>query len=416
MKDIPDDLRADPGAAPRDFPATRQAGLDRLAAFVPRAGRDYAAKRNHDLPGHPHVSVLSPWLRHRAVTEAEVCAAVLERYAPSSAEKFIQEVCWRTYFKGWLERRPSIWLQYQAELKQARNRLATEAGLRRAFEDACHGRTGIAPFDAWAREVVETGYMHNHARMWFASVWMHTLELPWVLGADFFLRHLLDGDPASNTLSWRWVGGRHTIGKTYRARASNIAKFTGGRYDPEDLGRRLGGEPVPPDVPAHGAPVDVPDDVAWDRTLRTGLLLHEDDLHPAYLRNRGLQPVAGAVLIAPDARSPFAVSRAVVEFTTALAEDAAARWSETYPMRGPTGDVDAIAAWVAENALEQVVAPYAPVGYLRDRLDAVERAIDVPLMRPLRDWDAAAWPWTTAGFFKLKSKIPRILETIGSDT
>ncbi len=78
------------------------------------------------------------------------------------------------------------------------------------------------------------GYLHNHARMWFASIWIFTLRLPWVLGADFFMRHLCDGDPASNTLSWRWVAGLHTRGKTYLARASNIATYTGGRFTPQD--------------------------------------------------------------------------------------------------------------------------------------------------------------------------------------
>ncbi|MCK7502530.1 MAG: hypothetical protein MZW92_81430 [Comamonadaceae bacterium] len=72
--------------------------------------------------------------------------------------------------------------------------------------------------------------LHNHARLWFASLWIFTLELPWALGADFFLRHLLDGDPASNTLSWRWVVGLQTPGKIYLARADNIARFTAGRF------------------------------------------------------------------------------------------------------------------------------------------------------------------------------------------
>ncbi len=85
--------------------------------------------------------------------------------------------------------------------------------MRARWEQATTGRTGLACFDAWARELLDVGYLHNPARMWFASLWIFTLELPWALGADFFLRHLLDGDPASNTLSWRWVGGLQTPGK-----------------------------------------------------------------------------------------------------------------------------------------------------------------------------------------------------------
>ncbi|TFL18540.1 FAD-binding domain-containing protein [Jannaschia formosa] len=391
---------------------TRAAGLERLAQFVPRAGRDYAEGRNHDLAGHPHVSGLSPWLRHRTVTEAEVAGAVLDRFAPSTAEKFLQEVLWRGYFKGWLERRPSVWEDYRRGLDAARNRLATESGLRRAWEEACEGRTGIAPFDDWAGELARTGYLHNHARMWFASIWMHTLRLPWELGADFFLRHLLDGDPASNTLSWRWVAGLHTRGKVYRARASNIAKFTGGRWDARRLGHQLATEDevTVPEAPPP-APSDMPEDAAWQRGLRTGLLLHEDDLHPDYLFARGLTPDAAAVLISPAGRSPLAVSPKVAAFVRGLAEDAAARVSASLVTDRP----EEIVAWAREAGLRQVVAPYAPVGPGRAALDRVAAALDIPVIRPLRAWDQAVWPHATAGYFKVKARLERVLEAIPED-
>ncbi len=131
--------------------------------------------------------------------------------------------------------RPGLWTGYREGLRRGLDRLATEGGLRAVWEDACAGRTGIAGFDDWARQLVATGWLHNHARMWFASIWIFTLRLPWELGADFFLRHLLDGDAASNTLSWRWVAGLHTPGKTYLATADNIARNTGGRFRPAGL-------------------------------------------------------------------------------------------------------------------------------------------------------------------------------------
>ena len=102
---------------------------------------------------------------------------------------------------------------------EGRAKLAANAGLRLAFGRAVDGRTGIDGFDDWARELTATHWLHNHARMWFASIWIFTLRLPWALGADFFMRHLIDGDPASNTLSWRWVAGLHTRSKPYAARA-----------------------------------------------------------------------------------------------------------------------------------------------------------------------------------------------------
>ena len=243
---------------PLDLAPTREAALARLEAFAPRAGRAYAEGRNHDLPqeGHPHVSVLSPYLRHRMVTEEEVLRAVLGRHSREGAGKFVSEICWRTYFKGFLEMRPTLWSDYRRGLARALDRVATEGGLRREWEAACAGETGIAPFDAWARELARAGYLHNHARMWFASVWCFTLRLPWELGADLFLRHLLDGDPASNTLSWRWVGGLHTPGKTYAATASNIARFTGGRFS-GDL--RLARDPRPVEGTPNPPPLGRPD-------------------------------------------------------------------------------------------------------------------------------------------------------------
>ena len=246
-----------------DHPPTRTEALDRLRAFLPHAGRDYAARRNYDLPGHPHVSLLSPYLRHRLITETEVLEATLARFSLSTAEKFVQEVFWRTYWKGWLEMRPGVWVDYRTGVRAALDRVQTEAGLRRDWEAACSGDTGIDAFDHWARELTATGYMHNHARMWFASIWIFTLRLPWQLGADFFLRHLLDGDPASNTLSWRWVAGLQTRGKHYLARPGNIARYTDGRFEPVGLniaagpldgpGGRLLVEALEPRA-LHGAP------------------------------------------------------------------------------------------------------------------------------------------------------------------
>lgn len=192
--------------------ATRAEGEARMAAFVPRMGRHYAAGRNYDYGPDKHrdVSGLSAYLRRRLVLEEEVVAAALAAHGPEQAEKFIQEVVWRGYFKGWLERRPVIWASYRDGVLQDLDALARDRALRRAVADAEAGQTGLACFDAWAQELVETGYLHNHARMWFASIWIFSLGLPWRLGANFFYRHLLDGDPASNTLGWRWLalGGR----------------------------------------------------------------------------------------------------------------------------------------------------------------------------------------------------------------
>ena len=213
----------------------REVGLTRANAFAGSAGRDYAGSRNYDfgVERRGNVSVMSPFLRHRLVLEQELLERVLERHAFSSAQKFVEEVFWRAYFKGWLEQHSAVWTDYCDSVASLVAQLDADGELLDRFKSATDGKTGIDCFDAWARELTTTGYLHNHARMWFASIWVFTLQLPWQLGADFFLRHLLDGDPASNTLSWRWVSGLHTVGKTYLARASNIAKYTEGRFNPE---------------------------------------------------------------------------------------------------------------------------------------------------------------------------------------
>ncbi len=403
------------------FPPTRAEGLERLAAFAPRAGRDYAALRNYDLPGHPHVSALSPYIRHRLVTEEEVLATVLGRFSLTTAEKFVQEVFWRTYWKGWLELRPTVWVDYRRGLKGALNRVQAESGLRTDWEAACRGETGLAGFDDWARELVATGYLHNHARMWFASIWIFTLRLPWELGADFFLRHLLDGDPASNTLGWRWVAGIQTPGKTYAATASNIAKYTEGRVT------GLTGLPDNPPALRHGpppTPLPLPEPEAWDSTARTGLILTEDDLSPAWLLDRmaadGISPASTAVLLSDDARSPLAVSPLVTAFTDGAVADTLARHAPRHGTLGGTHRGDGFAArladWASEAGLTQVIAPHAPAGPSAERLGHLSHRLGqsgIRLVRAMRPLDRAAWPLATHGFFRFKASIPRLLKDLG---
>ncbi len=382
------------------FRATRAAALARLAAFAPQAGRAYADLRNHDLPGHPHVSVLSPYIRHRLILESEVLAAVADQGA--GADKFRAEVYWRTYWKGWLELRPGIWSAYKQGVHAALNRVQTSSGLRAGWEAACKGETGIEAFDHWARELAATGYLHNHARMWFASIWIFTLRLPWELGADFFLRHLIDGDPASNTLSWRWVAGLHTPGKTYLATASNIAKFTDGRFHPQGLATRADALTMQP-LPAPSPP-PVGD---WtDLTAPTAFLLHDDDLHPDFLLAFGLKPVATAFLTATKGRSPLSPDPKIDAFTRAAMADVSLRHGENLGVvAAPMDDIAALSEWAAATGADQIVTPYAPVGMVASALGKLDAALarqNQTLVRVLRPYDADLWPAATHGFFRFR--------------
>jgi deoxyribodipyrimidine photo-lyase len=394
---------------------TRAAALARLAAFAPAMGRAYAATRNHDHGPEErgNVSALSPHVRHRLVTEEELVAAALAAHAPSSCEKFVQEVFWRSYWKGWLELRPSVWADYAGRVARDVDGLATQGGLRRAYDDAVSARTGIACFDAWARELVETGYLHNHARMWFASIWIFTLRLPWVLGADFTYRHFMDGDPASNTLSWRWVAGLHTRGKHYLARASNIAEYTGGRFDPRgELDERA----APLDEAPYGAPGLLP---VADRAPegRVALLVTEEDGCAGTLPlGRATVVAAGGITCTPG-RSPLPVGSAAIRFADGAMADALARAGAQWGVP-PTrlADADAVVAWAASCGGQAVVTAYTPVGPVAAMLDRLAPALaarNLPLLRVRRAWDDAVWPHATKGFFQVKDRIPAILRTLG---
>jgi len=363
------------------------------------------------------VSLLSPWIRHRLVTEPEVVAAVLERHAPAACAKFVQEVCWRTYWIGWLEQHPEAWTRYCDGLQRSVARLEREATLAGRHQAAVEGRTGIACFDAWAAELTTAGYLHNHARMWTASIWIFTLGLPWELGADWFLRHLADADPASNTLSWRWVGGLQTRGRHYLARAANIAEYTGGRFDPRgDLNEQAA--PLAADAPFEREPLRRP--AAPVPGLRSGLLLTLDDLHPesAFASMPSSEPApsigwaACAVLDAPRiesfSASPFAAGDVAGRFRAAALDDAAQRWSARVPGAVERVLPGTVVEWARAHSLGQVVVSHGRVGSMRALLDALGPALDahgIALVQWQRRWDATAWPHAARGFFAFRDHI-----------
>ena len=197
------------------FPTTRSELIDNLVYFSETELSSYSKNRNFDLgPPHKNVSKLSPYLRTRFITEEEVLKIAVSKNNLKTIEKFIEEIFWRTYWRGWLESHPWIYNEF----------------LNTSKDQPLPKKTGIKCFDFWKEELLDTGYLHNHSRMWFASIWIFTLELPWQLGAEFFMQHLYDGDAASNTLGWRWVAGVQTQGKHYLASEWNIKKFTNNRF------------------------------------------------------------------------------------------------------------------------------------------------------------------------------------------
>ena len=402
--------------------ATRAECEKIMAAFTPRMGRRYANGRNtdhgpgaHKSGGHGALSMLSPFVRRRLVMEQELVATALAAHGPEDAEKFIQEVIWRGYFKGWLERRPQVWDSYRAGLEADLTALDRDRRLRRDVDRAMNGHTGLECFDAWATELVDTGYLHNHARMWCASIWIFTLGLPWRLGADFFYRHLLDGDAASNTLGWRWVAGLHTRGKPYPADAQNIATFTAGRFTPRqsDLAEVTQGlEASEPD----GLPSVLPlrSVLPPEQGRPTALLITDEDCRVEDFDLVALDIRSVATLQASHLRSPLPISDLVTRFEAAALADAAMRVGAS-PVVMQAGDPTDLAKWAKAAGATQIATPYITRGPLRDWLDRAAPSLakhGITLCEWRRDWDAAIWPHATAGFFKVKQNIPRILEQV----
>ena len=402
-------LTNEPEALVNWVPA-RAAAETRLNDFMPRAGVTYARRRNFDLGSnnHANVSALSPWIRHRVIYEEDVLRSALRMHNASSAEKFIQEVFWRGYFKGWLEHRPEVWQRYKQNVIKEVGRLEKDVSLAKRYYEAVSGRTGLQCFDAWAREVTDTGYLHNHARMWFASIWIYTLKLPWELGADFFLRHLLDGDPASNTCSWRWVCGLHTIGKTYLARASNIEKFTEGRFNPEGQLAMTSPALSEPPLPELITPNFNSPEITG---RRYGLLMTEEEVSIDAL---GLSepPTALMALGSVTQRSVLPLSVTVAGFAPALVKDGALHSEAAYNLPCPVYDGEdwneALSDWAKQFSLDCIVTPRVMVGPVRTRLQRAAAEVSIPLIEISRPYDRAVTQYAKRGFFGLKKKIPNI--------
>jgi deoxyribodipyrimidine photo-lyase len=386
------------------FEPNRAAGLARLSLFGPRMGRDYAEHRNTDEgpKTRDNVSMLSPYLRFRLITEEEVLQTVFERFTWATAEKFIQEVFWRAYFKGYLETHPSIWRTYLTDLEELEN---TRGDSR--YQTAINGQTSIDCFNHWVDELKSTGYLHNHARMWFASIWIFTLKLPWQLGADFMYRHLIDGDPASNTLSWRWVAGLHTKGKTYLARPDNIEKYSNGQFRPTGLA--LQASALQEQI-LHGA-VPFPTSGSQWPEGQYGLLVTSEDLSCD-----ALAPASIAITVEPVTKPSGREGAVSSAFRKAILKEALQRMARATPVHTLAKlTPEHVLQWCQMENITTVAVAYAPLGPESTALDAIEQHLaqyGIALLKVRRRYDSLTWPHASKGFFAMKEKIPVILEKL----
>ncbi len=375
------------------FEASRAKAIEKLNHFVENNLSEYSKLRNFDFgsENRSNVSCLSPYITHGIISEKEIINKSLNKFSFAKNEKFIQEVLWRTYWKGWLELRPNVWDDYLIELKKIREELKDN----KEYLNAIEGKTNIECFNVWVNELKENNYLHNHTRMWFASIWIFTLELPWQLGAEFFMQHLYDGDAASNTLGWRWVAGIQTQGKHYLASEWNIKKFTNNRFQNIKLN-----ENAPPKNSERSYSVINQEFSNPQDIKKKNLIIFENNLSFEITDfNKNFFKKIYIVSNKNENRS-IKLSERLVKFKSLLVEDQKQRLKDK--------KIDSEVININEiNNIENCYGLYPAVGENLDYLNSNNLKIEFLY----RDLDRISWQYCNKGFFNFKNYIPKIIST-----
>ncbi len=375
------------------FEASRAKALNQLNNFVENNLGEYSKLRNFDFgpEKRSNISCLSPYITHGIINEQEVIQKALSKFSFSKNEKFIQEVLWRTYWKGWLELRPNVWADYLIELNQIKNEFKDNKDYIAAIE----GKTKVDCFNEWVKELKESNYLHNHTRMWFASIWIFTLELPWQLGAEFFMQHLYDGDAASNTLGWRWVAGVQTQGKHYLASEWNIKKFTNNRFQNIKLN-----ENAPPKVSEKSYQIIKQDFNNPQKIQNKNLLIFENNLsfEITDFKENNFKKIY--LVSSKNENRAIKLSEKLVKFKSHLIEDQEQR------LKNQSIDCQIIDISELTN-IENYYGLYPTVGENLDFLNSNNLKIDFLY----RNLDQLAWQYCNKGFFNFKNYIPKIVSS-----
>ena len=377
-----------------NFGTSRALAIEKLNNFIEQNLFEYSRLRNFDYgpDNRSNISCLSPYITHGIISELEVIKKSLSKFSFSKNEKFIQEVLWRTYWKGWLELRPAVWTDYLNELKKIREEFKDNANYKKAIE----GNTKIECFNEWVNELKENNYLHNHARMWFASIWVFTLELPWQLGAEFFLKHLYDGDAAANTLGWRWVAGIQTQGKNYLASEWNIKKFTNNRFSNIKLNENAPPKTSNKTYAASKLEFNNPQNLE-----EKNLLIFENNLS-FEIGDFKDQKFKKVFLISnKNENRTIELSEKLVKFKSQLIEDQKKRLEEK------SINTEIIDLSEIQNINETFYGLYPTVGENLDFINTNNLKIEF-LYRKL---DQFSWQYCNKGFFNFKNYIPKIITT-----
>ena len=370
------------------FEISRDGALKKLDNFINAELPNYNFKRNFDLgpDDKSNVSCLSPYISHRLITEYEVAKIVLAKFPYQKVEKYIQEIFWRVYWKGWLELRPQVWSDFTEDLKALKE--------DDNYKKAINGETQIKCFNDWVNELKENNYLHNHTRMWFASIWIFTLNLPWQKGAEFFMKHLFDGDAASNTLSWRWVAGLQTKGKHYVAQAWNISKFTNNKYQNVKLNENA--LPLTDKREYKLSPINLD----YDDNANENLLVFENELN---LENHKLKNYKNIylILLTNEVRK-IKLEKKVLNFKTQIINDQKKRLDQIKVIN-ETG----LQSSAKETISFDVIHP--SIGENYSYLNSLRKKLNLKLNFILNEEDKFSWQFSNKGYFNFKNNIPNIL-------
>ena len=377
-----------------NFEASRTFAEKKLDSFIDNNLNEYSKLRNFDFGPNKrsNISCISPYVTHGVINEIEIIKKSLKKNSFVKNEKFIQEVLWRVYWKGWLELRPDVWTDFKYSLKK----LKKEYENNNKYIEAINAKTNIDVFNSWVNELKNFNYLHNHTRMWFASIWIFSLKLPWQLGAEFFLQHLYDGDAASNTLGWRWVAGVQTKGKHYIATEWNIKKFTNNRFNNIKLNENA--PPVNEDkfykIISKNFNNLLPTD---DRAL----IVFDNNLsfETSDFVNQKFDKI---LLVSNDNKNrQIILSEKLIEFKNALIKDQKKRLNE----RSINCEIITI-----EDLLrikDKIYALYPEVGENLDYLN-LNKLENISFL--YRKIDQYSWKFCNKGFFNFKNYIPKIIQ------
>ena len=375
------------------FEASRAKAIEKLNIFIENNLSEYSKLRNFDFGpnNRSNISCLSPYITHGVINELEVIDKSLKKFSFIKNEKFIQEVLWRVYWKGWLELRPNVWSDYLMELDNLRNEFKNNQNYLNAIE----GKTNLECFNQWVNELKENNYLHNHTRMWFASIWIFTLELPWQLGAEFFIKHLYDGDAASNTLGWRWVAGVQTQGKHYLASEWNIKKFTNNRFQNIKLN-----ENASPKISEKSYPLIKQNFNNPQNLERKNLLIFENNLSFEITNFQENNFKKIYIISNKNENRSIKLSEKLVKFKSLLIKDQEQRLKDK-SINCEIVDISEI------KDIENYYGLYPTVGENLDYLNSNNLKINFLY----RNLDQFSWQYCNKGFFNFKNYIPKIIST-----